>query len=75
MVAGVAGVETTTDPAEPGVCDDLVDVLITQAAQLGIPVHLLDKGVLNRPEPVAARVPLTAPPSTFPTSQRSLAIS
>ena len=47
IVPGVDGVETTTDPAEPGTVDDLVDSLIAKASQQGIPVDLLDKGTLR----------------------------
>ena len=53
---GACGVETSTDPAEPGAIDDLLDVLITKAAGLGIPVDLLDKDTLECGEPVAARL-------------------
>ena len=44
ITPGVAGVETTGDPAEPGAIDDLVDALITRAANYGVPVDLLDAG-------------------------------
>lgn len=61
ITPGVVGVETTGDPAEPGAIDDLVDALITRASNYGIPVDLLDEGILNRLEPVAARVPMASP--------------
>jgi hypothetical protein len=56
ILPGTLGLETTSDPAEPGVIDDLVDALLTRAAQLGVPVDLLDQGALDRPEPVAVRI-------------------
>ena len=58
IVPGPSGIEATSDPAEPGVIDDLVDALLTAADELDIPVDLLDKGALNRPEPIAVRTPL-----------------
>lgn len=68
------GVKRTADPAEPGVTDDLVDVLIARAGELGVPVDLLDPGALNRSEPVAARVALAAAiPRSFG-DKRSVAI-
>jgi hypothetical protein len=73
-VPGVYGVETTTDPAEPGVTDDLVDALITQADRLGVPVTLLDRGVLAHPEPVAASIRASAF-SAAPTPTPSLAVA
>jgi hypothetical protein len=56
IVAGPDGVEVTSDPAEPGAIDDLVDALITTAHRRGIPVDLLDSGTLPHPEAIAARV-------------------
>jgi hypothetical protein len=56
-VPGVGGIETTRDPAEPGVSDDLVDDLTQMAAAHGITVDLVADGLLEGPEPIAARVP------------------
>jgi hypothetical protein len=53
---GVAGVETVTDSAEPGVIDDLVDTLIARASRQDISVELLDPGTLGRDEPIATEV-------------------
>jgi hypothetical protein len=64
ILPGDLEVHTTTDPAEPGVIDDLVDALIAKSAKLGIPVNLLDRGALNRPEPLAARIPLATSTTT-----------
>jgi hypothetical protein len=61
ITPGVEGVKTTGDPAEPGAIDDLVDALIAKAGYLGIPVDLLDRGTLRRPEPIAARIPISSP--------------
>jgi Bacterial archaeo-eukaryotic release factor family 3 len=61
IVAGIDGVEVTSDPAEPGVIDDLMDALITRAHGLGVPVDVLDPGTLHRDEPIAARVTATGP--------------
>jgi hypothetical protein len=58
IVPGPSGIEATSDPAEPGVIDDLVDALLTAADELDIPVDLLDRGALDRPEPIAVRTPL-----------------
>jgi hypothetical protein len=55
-VPGVHGIQTTSDPAEPGVSDDLVDDLTQMAAAHGITVDLLDEGLLEGPEPIAARL-------------------
>jgi hypothetical protein len=68
---GVYGVEVTTDPAEPGAIDDVVDVLLAKAAQLGIETDLLDRHTLGHPEPVVVRVPVPAPTPTA--APRSLA--
>jgi len=68
---GVYGIETITDPAEPGAIDDLVDALLTKAAQLDIETHLLDRHTLGRPEPVAVKIPV--PAATQTPSPRSLA--
>ena len=54
---GVDGIETTNDPAEPGVCDDLVDDLMQMAAGRGVTVDIVEDGRLERPEPIAARIP------------------
>jgi hypothetical protein len=56
-IPGVDGIETTSDPAQPGIRDDLVDDLIQLAGARGITVDLLDDGCLDRPEAVAARIP------------------
>ena len=56
-VPGVGGIETTRDPAEPGVSDDLVDDLTQMAALHGITVDLVEDDRLDRPEPIAVRVP------------------
>jgi len=61
IVAGVEGVEITSDPAEPGVIDDLVDALISRAHDRGIPVDVLDAGTLTREEPIAAKVTAAGP--------------
>jgi Bacterial archaeo-eukaryotic release factor family 3 len=61
IVAGVEGVEVTSDPAEPGATDDLLDTLISRAHGRGIVVDVLDPGTLNRDEPVAARIAATGP--------------
>ncbi len=58
---GVYGVQTVPDAEEPGVIDDLVDALLSRASQLGIPTELLDKGALERPEPVAVKIPVPGP--------------
>jgi hypothetical protein len=58
VVPGPCGIATTNDPAEPGVIDDLVDALLAKAAEIGIPVDLLDKGALERPEPIAVKTPI-----------------
>jgi hypothetical protein len=58
---GVYGIETTTDPAQPGVIDDLIDVLLTKAAQHGIETHLLDRNTLGATAPVAVTIPVRAP--------------
>jgi hypothetical protein len=49
-------VEITSDPAEPGAHDDLVDTLVAQAQLDGVPVVLLESGVLRRDEPIATKV-------------------
>jgi len=70
---GVCGVEITTDPAEPGAIDDVVDVLLATAARLGIETDLLDRDALGHPEPVVVQVPVPAPtPAAGP---RSLAMA
>jgi hypothetical protein len=68
-VSGVNGIETTRDAAEPGVSDDLVDDLMQMAAAHGITVDLVPDSALSRliglsgligldrPEPIAARIP------------------
>jgi Bacterial archaeo-eukaryotic release factor family 3 len=61
VVAGVEGVEITSDPAEPGVIDDLVDTLLSRAHDRAIPVDVLDAGTLNRDEPVATRITAREP--------------
>jgi len=58
---GVHGIETTTDAAEPGAIDDLVDALITKAAQYGIETHMLDRHAIGTTEPVAVTIPVPAP--------------
>jgi hypothetical protein len=55
IIPGRHGIQITTDPAEPGVIDDLVDALLTRASHHGIRVDLLEKGTLGRAEPIAAR--------------------
>jgi hypothetical protein len=64
VAPGRYGIETTNDPAEPGVFDDLVDTLLTKAAELGILVDLLEPGTLDRPEPIAVRTRLVSAPAT-----------
>jgi hypothetical protein len=56
LVAGRDGVQLTSDPAEPGVIDDLVDALISKAHGKGMRVDLLDPGALGRQEPIAAQL-------------------
>jgi hypothetical protein len=58
IAPGPFGIETTSDPAEPGVIDDLVDALLAKAAEHDVPVDLLDKGALERPQPIAVQTPL-----------------
>jgi hypothetical protein len=60
IVPGVEGVKITSDPAEPGAIDDLVDTLIARANLFGIPVELLDSGALHRSQPIAAKMPTMA---------------
>lgn len=67
--SGPSGMEITGDPAEPGVVDDLVDALLTEAAHLGIQVDIVDRGALNHPDPVAAAV--SAMVSSEPAGARS----
>ncbi len=55
-VPGVEGIEPTTDPAQPGVSDDLVDDLTQMAAARGIAVDLVDDDCIVGPEPIATRV-------------------
>ena len=57
----ISGIEPGTDPAEPVAPDDLIDVLLAKAAELGIKTHLLDKGSLDHPEPVAVSIPIPRP--------------
>jgi hypothetical protein len=56
IVPGSDGTQLTSDPAEPGAVADLVDALISEADRRGVRVDLLDKGALNRPEPIAAEL-------------------
>jgi hypothetical protein len=56
VVAGRVGVELTSDPAEPGVVDDLVDALISKAHRRDARVDLVDRGALDRHEPIAAEL-------------------
>jgi hypothetical protein len=74
-VSGVPAVETTADPAEPGVTDDLVEALITQADLLGVPVSLLDPGVLAHPDPVAVSFPATTTVPAVATLAPSAAVA
>ena len=46
----------TSDPAEPGVVDDLVDALISKAHRRDTRVDLVDTGALDRQEPIAAEL-------------------
>jgi hypothetical protein len=79
VVPGVAGVQVTTDPTEPGAIDDLVDTLIAKAHHEGIPVDLLDSGTLGTSEPIAAKIaaadrrphPSSEHPSSLPSTVRS----
>lgn len=68
---GVYGIDTATDPGQPGAIDDLVEALLARAAQLGIRTDLLDRHTLGRPEPVAVRIPV--PVSARSHSSRALA--
>lgn len=72
VTTDVRGIETISDPAEPGAIDDLVDALLATAAQMGIETHLLEKHTLGRPEPVAVHIPVTAP-NHIPTPQSLVA--
>jgi hypothetical protein len=56
IVPGADGVQLTSDPAEPGAIDDLVDTLISRAHRSGARVDLLDSGALDRHEPIAAQL-------------------
>ena len=58
ITPGRHGIQVTTDPAEPGVIDDVVDALLNRASQRGIRVDLLEKGDVGRAEPIAARTRL-----------------
>jgi hypothetical protein len=71
ITPGGRGVEIATDPAEPGAIDDVVDVLLAKAAELGIGTDLLDRHTLGHPEPVVVQVPVPAPNPTA--GPRSLA--
>ena len=75
IAPGVHGVQATSDPAEPGVLDDLVDALITKANLLGVTIDLFDAGALERVEPVAARIVLAAPEARSVSYALSLAAS
>ncbi len=55
VTPGRHGIRMTTDPAEPGVIDDVVDALLNRAGRQGIRIDLLEKGTLGRAEPIAAR--------------------
>jgi hypothetical protein len=55
IVPGADGIQLTSDPAEPGAIDDLVDTLITKASSRGARVDLLDRGALGRREPIAVK--------------------
>jgi len=58
----LCGIEITTDPGEPGAIDDVVDVLLTKAAQLGIQTDLLDRHTLGHADPVVVQVSVRARP-------------
>ena len=75
VVPGAFGVQATSDPAEPGASDDLVDALITKANLLGVPVDLFESGALQSVEPVAARVPFATPAARPATRAPFLAAS
>ena len=62
---GACGIETISDRAEPGAVDDLVDVLLTRAAQLGVETHLLDRHAIGAIEPVAVEIPVPAATRTL----------
>ena len=51
ITPGRHGIQVTTDPAEPGVIDDVVDALLNRASQQGIRVDLLEKGDWVAPSP------------------------
>jgi hypothetical protein len=56
VVPGTDGIQLTSDPAEPGTIDDLVDTLIGKAHSRGARVDLLDKGALGHHEPIAVKI-------------------
>jgi hypothetical protein len=56
IVPGADGVQLSSDPAEPGAIDDIVDTLISKAHCRGARVDLLDKGALGRDEPIAVQL-------------------
>jgi len=64
ITPGLCGIEITTDPGEPGAIDDVVDVLLTKAAQLGIQTDLLDRHTLGHADPVVVQVPVPARPQS-----------
>jgi hypothetical protein len=66
IVPGAQGIQLTSDPAEPGAIDDLVDTLISKAHSRGARVDLLDKGALGRHEPIAVK--LASPDRRAPSS-------
>jgi Bacterial archaeo-eukaryotic release factor family 3 len=70
IVPGTDGVQLTSDPAEPGTIDDLVDTLISRAHWRDARVDLLDKGALGRDEPIAVK--LTGPDRQAPKSDEFL---
>jgi hypothetical protein len=56
IVPGADGIQLTSDPAEPGAIDDLVDTLISKAHSRSARVDLLDRGALCRQEPIAVKI-------------------
>ena len=73
QIPGVDGIETTNDPAEPGVSDDLVDDLTQMAAARGITVDLVEDGHLEKPEPIAVRIPSAPCQEVFHTASTTSA--
>jgi hypothetical protein len=61
---GVDEIEMTSDPAEPGISDDLVDDLIQLAARRGIAVDIVEEDSLGPAQRVAVRLRSGVPEHT-----------